>query len=87
MIKEEAFIVEVEFTGWAAAYVSERIWSPDQKIVKKRDGKTKLIFSASSEPELISWVLSFGSKAEVIKPKWLKEDVSVTINEMKGVYG
>ena len=34
VIKEDAFEVEVEFTGWAAKYVSERIWSPDQKIVQ-----------------------------------------------------
>lgn len=86
VIKEEAFKVEIEFTGWAAAYVSERIWSPDQKIVKKRDGKTKLIFSASSEPELISWVLSFGGKAKIIKPKWLVEEVADMINSMEEVY-
>jgi hypothetical protein len=42
VIKEDAFEVKVEFTGWGARYVSERIWSPDQKIHKK-NGKTTLI--------------------------------------------
>lgn len=68
VIKEDAFKVEVEFTGWAARYVAERVWSPDQKIYKK-NGTTKLTFSASSEPELISWLLSFGDEAKLIKPK------------------
>lgn len=58
VIKEDAFNVEIEFSGYSAAYVSERIWSPDQKITNKRNGKVTLKFSASSEPELISWLLS-----------------------------
>ena len=86
VIKEEAFKVELEFSGWAAAYVSERIWSPDQKNIKKRDGKTKMTFSTSSEPELISRVLSFGDEAKVIKPKWLVEEVKEVVNRMGQVY-
>jgi len=86
VIKEEAFKVEIEFSGWAAAYVSERIWSPDQKIVKRRDGKTRLTFSTSSEPELISRVLSFGDEAKVIKPKWLVEEVANKVAGMQKVY-
>ena len=56
IIKDEAFKVVVEFTGWAARYVSERIWSPDQKIEKAGKNKILLEFTASSEPEIISWV-------------------------------
>jgi predicted DNA-binding transcriptional regulator YafY len=85
VIKEDAFDVEVEFTGWAAQYVSERIWSPDQKIVQN-NGKTVLTFSASSERELISWVLSFGDEATLLKPAWLSEEVLKSINRMQKVY-
>jgi len=85
VIKEDAFEVEVEFTGWAACYVSERIWSPNQKI-HKRNGTTKLTFSASSEPELISWVLSFGDEVTILKPRWLYERVSNSINRMQRKY-
>ncbi|MDY6790736.1 MAG: WYL domain-containing protein [Thermodesulfobacteriota bacterium] len=86
VIKEEAFRVELEFSGWAAAYVSERIWSADQKIVKKRDGKTRLTFSTSSEPELISSMLSFGDEVKVIKPKWLVDEIKEVVNKMERVY-
>ena len=34
IIKGKPFKVEVEFSGYAACYVSERIWSTDQKIKK-----------------------------------------------------
>jgi predicted DNA-binding transcriptional regulator YafY len=82
VIKEDAFEVEVEFTGWAARYVSERIWSPDQKI-HKNNGKTKLTFSASSEPELISWILSFGEESRLIRPKRLNESIKNVIEKMQ----
>ena len=85
VIKEDAFEVEVEFTGWAARYVSERIWSPDQKIHKK-NGKTKLTFSASSEPELISWVLSFGDEARLRKPDTLVKQLSQKVPKLAENY-
>ncbi|MFC1812351.1 helix-turn-helix transcriptional regulator, partial [Thermodesulfobacteriota bacterium] len=86
VIKEDAFKVEIEFSGWAARFVSERIWSPDQKITKKKDGKIRLNFSASSEPEMVSWLLSFGYEAKVIKPKWLVEEIMATVDRIQKVY-
>jgi predicted DNA-binding transcriptional regulator YafY len=86
VIKEEAFEVVVEFTGYAAEYVAERIWSPDQKLTKRKDGTVKLKFSASSEPELISWILSFGDGARVVKPEWLIEDMQEVVSSMKKTY-
>ncbi len=86
IIKEDNFKAEVEFTGWAAKYVTERIWSPDQKIIKKTDGKTRLIFSVSSEYELKGWVLSFADEARVVKPKWLVKEVKKTVSIMQEIY-
>ena len=86
VIKEEAFEVVLEFTGYWAEYVSERIWSPDQRLIIKKDGTVKLKFSASSEPELISWILSFGDGARVVKPEWLIEEVVSTVNKMRDIY-
>jgi len=86
IIKEEAFKVRVEFTGWAAKYVAERIWSPDQKITKKKGGGTVLTFTASSKPELISWLLSFGDQAKLLKPKWLVDNVREAVNRMQVAY-
>ena len=86
VIKEEAFEVELEFTGYAAKYIAERIWSPDQKLTEKKDGTVKLKFSASSEPELIGWVLSFADEARVVKPKWLVRKVKETVGRMKSSY-
>jgi predicted DNA-binding transcriptional regulator YafY len=74
-MKDDCFEVLVEFAGWAAGYVAERTWSPDQKIRKIDDDKILLTFSASSEAEVIAWILSFGEEAKVIGPEWLVEEI------------
>ncbi len=86
VIKGKAFEAEIEFRGWAANFVSERTWSPDQKITWK--GKEKLIlkFSASSEPELIAWVLSFGSGVRLIKPESLNGKIKDELKKTQDLY-
>lgn len=86
IIKEKAFDVEVAFTGWAAAYVSERIWSPNQKIIPKGKNKIILKFTSSSEPELISWLLSFGEEAKLIQPEWLVKELKSKILKLADCY-
>jgi hypothetical protein len=48
--------------------VSERTWSPDQKLEKKKDGTIRPNFTTSSELEFISWLLSFREEAKVLRP-------------------
>ena len=73
----------VELTGWAARYVAERVWSPDQTIVKKGKDKIRLTFKASSEPEVTGWLLSFGDQAKLIEPDWLVKIVSATVRRLE----
>ena len=85
VIKENACDVEIEFEGYFAKYISERIWSPDQSI-RKKNGKTVLNFSSSSKPELLSWVMSFGKDAKVIKPEWLIKSVKGEVQKIQHRY-
>jgi len=82
VMKHEAFEVEVEFKGWAASFIAERRWSPNQEIIKKGKNKVMLKFTASSAPEVKSWLLSFGDNATLIEPKWLVNEIK---NEMVGM--
>lgn len=86
IMKEETFTVEAAFTGWAASFVAERIWSPDQQITRGDDGSIVLTFTASSEPELVAWLLSFGEEARLIKPDWLVKEVRLRINKTRKLY-
>ena len=87
VMKDDAFMVEVEFTGWSARFVAERTWSADQKIKSKDDNRIILTFTASSEPELLSWLLSFGAEARLIKPKWLLKGLKLNILNLAKSYG
>jgi predicted DNA-binding transcriptional regulator YafY len=86
IIKDEVFEVVVDLTGWAARYVTERVWSPGQKIEKKGKDKIRLTFKASSEPEVIGWLLSFGDEAKLFEPDWLVIKVSSTVNRVTKKY-
>jgi predicted DNA-binding transcriptional regulator YafY len=66
--------------------VAERIWSPDQKIIKKGKDKIILKFTASSEPELISWLLSFGEEATLIRPDWIVKELKSKIAKLADCY-
>lgn len=86
IIKDKAFKVTAEFTGWAAHYVSERTWSPDQKIRRVDETSIILEFTASSEPEVISWLLWFGEEARLIKPQHLIKNIAGRIAQMMKQY-
>jgi predicted DNA-binding transcriptional regulator YafY len=86
VIKEEPFTVTADFRNWAATYVSERIWSPDQEVIRRKDGSIRLKFKASSEMEVISWVLSFRSDCTLVKPKRLVNKLRETMREIFGSY-
>ena len=86
VIKEDSFRVTVEFRGWGARFVSDRTWSPDQKLVKRKDGTLRLTFMTSSEPEFISWVLSFREEAKVLRPKRLVDRVKETLDATRNLY-
>lgn len=86
VIKEKAFEVTIELSGYAAQYAGERTWSADQKITSRKDGKIKLTFTASSTPELFAWILSFGAEAKILKPDFLVEEVQSRIKKMINQY-
>jgi len=85
VMKEDAFQVKIEFSGYAAKYVRERIWSHDQVINEKEDGVLELTFTATSDVETLSWVFSFGHEARVIEPDWFVEQVCKEIKKMNQV--
>jgi predicted DNA-binding transcriptional regulator YafY len=86
LIKQKVFKVEAELTGYTAVYAAERIWSPDQKIRKTGEDSIRLTFTATSEPEVMSLILSFGREARLIKPKRLVKKLRAEMEKMKRLY-
>ena len=86
LIKEHSFEVEAEFWGWAAKYVAERIWSPDQKISTIENGAIRISFTASSTAEVLSWMLSMGNSGKLVGPRHLVDELKQKLSDMNHMY-
>ncbi len=75
VIAEPATAVRIRFDARWATYVGEHSWHPSQKLGPLPDGRLELRMEVGGIDELRSWVLSFGSGAEVIEPEALRVDV------------
>lgn len=68
-------VVKVWFSQGAARVVRERIWHPTQEIREREDGSLVITLEVPINYEVISWVLGFGSAAEVLQPVSLKRRI------------
>ena len=87
LMKDEPFRVRVFFSADAATYVRERTWSGDQTISPKPDGGIILEFTATSWPEVLSWVLSFGPEATILAPEDLRKGIKEAVGKILENYG
>jgi predicted DNA-binding transcriptional regulator YafY len=87
MLRGDKFRVVAEFTGWAADYVAERRWSPNQVVEWRRDGSLRLEFDAVSLDEVVTWVLGFGEHCRVEGPGELVGALVERARGALGVYG
>lgn len=78
--------VIIRFHSTVAQYLLEHQWHPSQKLTKLKDGSIRAEFELNSFEELKSWVLSFGSKAIVLTPESLREEIRQEIAIMNRNY-
>jgi predicted DNA-binding transcriptional regulator YafY len=71
----ETHEVEIEFTKEAADLVIETCWHKTQKVNRHADGRVTLSFTVDGLEEILWWVLSWASRAKVIRPEKLREMV------------
>jgi predicted DNA-binding transcriptional regulator YafY len=82
----EPFKAKIKFSSEASTYVAEREWSLDEEKIIHNDGTLTLSLTAKSSEELISWILSFGDRATVLFPKWLRREVMAKIENLLNNY-
>jgi predicted DNA-binding transcriptional regulator YafY len=75
VIAEPATRVRIRFDRRWATYIEERIWHGSQRITKRTGGKLELEMHVGGTVELRTWILSFGSGAEVLEPASLRDEV------------
>ena len=67
--------IKVWFEKEIAGYISEKVWHSSQRIHEQKDGSVIFEAEVSGTDEVKFWVMSWGSKALVLEPKSLREEI------------
>jgi predicted DNA-binding transcriptional regulator YafY len=86
IVDEESLAVRVRFSPEVAHAVAERTWHGTQKMTRGKDGSVELAFTAGGKMEIVSWILSYGSHAELLEPPGLRAELAATAARMAAVY-
>lgn len=83
--------VVVRFFDRAAAVVSERVWHPSQRLLKRAAPTAphaiEMQFTVVGFEELTRWLLQFGDEAEVVSPPELRRYVADIARKLVRRYG
>src|SRR5208283_3614385 len=78
--------VKVRFASRAAHVVRERIWHPTQELRELVDSGIEISLEVPINYEIISWILGFGSAAEVVQPVSLRRRISEELRRAASRY-
>lgn len=76
----------VRVSAYAAPWVVEDPWHPEQHIDQLKDGRIEVTIKAAHELEIIPRVLSFGGEAEIIAPKSTRTRMKEMLTKMLQTY-
>lgn len=82
----EPVIVKIRFDKRVSYYIRERSWHPTQVIAEVEGGGITLTMHVEGLAEVKSWVLSFGSLAEVLAPVELRTGIAGELERASKVY-
>jgi predicted DNA-binding transcriptional regulator YafY len=81
VIAETPVQVRIRFEPRWAGYVEERVWHASQVLTPLADGRVELTMQVGGTADLRTWILSFGSGAEVLEPEALRAEVTKELGE------
>ncbi|HEY9187793.1 MAG TPA: WYL domain-containing protein [Ignavibacteria bacterium] len=81
-----SYYVEILIKHPTSLYVAERKWHKTQKIHYNDDDSIIISFTINSLKEVQRWILSMGSEAMVLKPKFLRNLIIEEIKKMQKNY-
>jgi len=78
--------IKIRFDADAAGYIIEKVWHETQEITPQKDGAILFTAEIAVTDEIKTWILSWGSKAAVLKPEKLKKALKREIEKMATQY-
>ena len=64
--------VKIRFAAEVAGYIQEKAWHESQQIHPQKDGSVIFEAEVAGTEEIKYWVMTWGSKAEVLEPESLR---------------
>lgn len=77
---------KIKISAYAAPWIEEDPWHPNQEIKKHADGSITLTVEASHDLEVIPRILALGTEAELISPASSRRVIAETIAGMHDHY-
>lgn len=76
----DEFVVTLRFSATAAPFVRARPWHPDVEIETDDDGGVRMSMRLAGETLMLeSWLRSWGSEVQVLRPRWLAERIAADL--------
>lgn len=77
--------VRLIFEPEAGRWVAEESWHKNQQSEILPDGRVEIIFHVGITPEMVSWLMYYGSRVQVLEPVWLRERVMEEHRQAAGI--
>jgi predicted DNA-binding transcriptional regulator YafY len=82
----EEQMVKLKFSPEIARLIEETIWHPSQVLEKQADGSVIMTLKVFYTYELVTWILGWGEKVEVLEPPELRQEMLQTAKAMVKIY-
>lgn len=86
LVTDQPMALKVRFDAQVAHLVRDRIWRSGQRMTAAADGSVQLEFEAAGTLEILAWILSFGSHAELLEPPMLRKELRRHIKGLRELY-
>jgi len=82
----EVKTIRLKFVPEVSRLMEETIWHPSQVVEKQRDGSLIMTLKVTDTYELLSWILGWGEKMEVLEPPEIREAIIETAEAVRQMY-
>lgn len=86
VVEGEEQTVKLKFNPEIARLMEETIWHPSQALEKQADGSAIMTLRVFYTYELVTWIMGWGEKVEVLEPAELRKEVLQTAKAMVKIY-
>jgi len=86
VVEGEEQTVRLKFSPEIARLMEETIWHPSQVLEKQADGSVIMTLRVFYTYELLTWILGWGEKVEILEPAELRKEVLQTAKAMVKIY-